>query len=396
MTTTFPANVASISIAVSRETAGPFGGSRQSRFELLAGPGYDVNEPKFSVVEIQTAVPYPGVKSTFLGLLDRAGHNPRGLGTVRVTTTTSGAYTVKLKINGRVFVLKGQVDARARITRVLTVPGLGQQFLELFIDPFYPAVTGSLGDSSIFAAQKIPAGRVARLGVVGWKLTFAMLPTSAGPQGATYASGSIGAAGEVRLAGKLPDGTPFMVGTQLGIDLTLPVYARLYAGKGVLHGYHLRQETPVPAWVARATWVKPATAIGGELGAPVNESLLSVGTRFVPRRGEAPLSDGFGTSSGRGVLRIGLDGGQALELPFQIGSGTAAVFESGQELSPRLRVDRRTGLFHGSVKLDAAAPARTFRGAIVDAIGDAPLQGEGAGFLIDGSSSRAVRVVAKP
>jgi hypothetical protein len=393
VTVSFAAGESLVFLSGTLEFVGPLGGAHGTTYELLEGALYDVGTPEYCDVIIEPVTPFVPARGSFRGMLDRTGHDVRGLGTVQVDTTATGAYTLKLTIAGRAFVLRGLLDAHGRISRVLNVPGLGRQIIDLRVDPLFPAVTGTVGDSFLYAARQITAPLARSFGVAGRRLVFSFIANAAGPQGAGYALGTVTVTGTVRVIGATPDGRGFACGTQIGADLSLPVYARLYDGKGVLHGYFVHGETPTPGWFARATWVKPATG-SGELGAAVNQNLLGYSEIFQPLAAGAPLSGGFSQTAGAGALLIGLPGDQTLELPFQLGSASIATFTPNAQYLPRLAVDRRTGFFQGSVKLDTA-PAQSFRGVFIPNLVIESLAGHGIGFLVQGTSSRPVRVVPR-
>ncbi len=373
------------------ERTGPFNGGFRTTYVLLPGDGYAVGVPAISTVENRPNTPFPGVNANCVGLIERTDHDALGVGKIKVKLTNAGSYTLRIVVGSNIIVLKGDVDARGRITRTVFIPGLGNQILDAQVNPLFPAVTGTLGDSYFYAAAAFNPTLATTLFNATPIVAIFVPADGTGPQGAAYATGAFGEKGSVRLAGQMPDGTPFTVGTRISSDFTIPVYASLYGGRGQLQGFFLRHETPTPGFAAQASWVKPATGTG-EIGGAVNQELIGYAEAYKTPSGSNFLSQGFIDTAGAGTLQVGLAFDEKLDLKLQFGNDGSVTFTDPRTYAPKLKIDGATGFFHGKVTIDAGGPMQKIKGVFIPQFpGDAPI-GQGAGFLIHGTDIRPVRL----
>lgn len=190
-----------------------------------------------------------------------------------------------------------------------------------------------------------------------YNLAFANDPGTAGnaafPQGVGFASIRINARAMAQLKGKLADGTGISMARPLQPDGSLPIYLRLYRGKGVLNGLALIDPgadfDPADNSVGgSALWLRPA---GGG-------NLYAAGFRT-----EVDFMGGFYQGPPRGTRVLDLGDGlfhDALRLEFAQGGLTAPLSEA-VAISPKnavelifpndnnisLRINAGTGLISG-------------------------------------------------
>jgi hypothetical protein len=219
----------------------------------------------------------PNFVGTFGGLVARDATANRGLGgTLTVTTTSLGTYSIKLTSaagSGNVtastsFINTGRLAATAPH---ISVP-LGGQTLSLSFNPTNGQMTGTHGSAlvsgvrSTWNALTRPAETLQ--GYYSMALDLADLATDGGkpaiPQGSGFATFSVSSAGSVTVAGKSADGEIITSSSFLAAAGESWLYAPLYKNLGSMQGSFNLTQDPAGRFVdnrvsGSLTWFKPLT-----------------------------------------------------------------------------------------------------------------------------------------
>jgi uncharacterized repeat protein (TIGR02543 family) len=319
-------------------------------------------------------VPFAQTKGTYTGLALSDPRTPATVGFVKLTLTPTGVTTGSLSAQGKTYPLsKGSFQssgiftgqfARAGKTpidttlRLRSLPGEAQITGTAKTDGTELAVTI---DQAVFNAK---TNRALQQGNYTVKLERPAADPSA-PQGHGYGTVKITAAGAIRLAGKLGDGTAITNAATLSGRGKWPLFVPLSAGKGVIAGeVTIRQRAEVSNLDGSLAWIVPPAR---RLTAPVPVCEVDiVGSQYIP-----PAIDYTQTtiSFGEGSLASPL-GPVTLD------------FDSRGRLRPnpapervKLTLTSTTGLFAGSFFAPGATKATPFAGALLQQ------SGTGAGFF---------------
>ena len=106
-----------------------------------------------------------------------------------------------------------------------------------------------------------PADSLHRVGTYNFALTPDVTSPTGSPEGDGYGQFSVDKTGALTLAGMLPDGTAYTMGTFAGASGDIPLYTPQYAGKGSVMGLLKLNEDPVSSWAnnfitGAPTWYK--------------------------------------------------------------------------------------------------------------------------------------------
>ena len=304
-------------------------------------------------------------------------------GLVSISITKTGAFTGKLIKVGAAYTLSGSFDhtgqAEIQIPRGNNLPAwLGYLDLDsnslsfLSYDENWnviDSVGATLGDPSLVLARHF---------------TLDLLPDTdesmtPKPQGHGYGLVTTSAQGNVRVAGKLADGTPFTQSGFITGDGSLPLFVPLYSGSGQIAGdvqfdYYSSSEPGGQTASGDLVWDKPqastgnyqkgleamVSAQGSAWQAPTraNEWLPAFWT-FEDLQGEMPSKE----------ITLGIS--RIINVP-------------ADENRLKLRVDFSNGSFNGSFLDPGAITPTLFRGILNMNMG------YGAGFYLNGGVSGAV------
>lgn len=232
-------------------------------FEIVA-VAYDSNGVESSTRTIPILVTHVGtfngaVLGTYAGLVRGQGFSFGNDGYVSMTTTTAGAFTLKLMTGGKTFSSKGTFDAQGNA--VVSVPrAKGQAALTVVLaqssstaveqihgrvaDGTFSAVTGKFSGNSFeteFTVDRVVWNAKSRPATMAGNYTI-LLPAEAGagvqgaPLGTGFATASVTTAGVVKVSASLADGTKATASSWVSKDGFWPVYASLYKNLGVLMG----------------------------------------------------------------------------------------------------------------------------------------------------------------
>ncbi|MDZ4288873.1 MAG: putative Ig domain-containing protein [Prosthecobacter sp.] len=213
---------------------------------------------------------------TFGGIVDRDAVN-RGLGgSLTITTTSIGSYSVKL-IGALANIGTGVASASYTATGRLAasaphiVVSLGGQPLSLTFNATNGQMTGTLGSAAVTGWRSFwntlanPAGPLQGYYSFALKLSNEIdIGVASIPQGTGFATFSVSLSGSLAIVGKTADGETITSSSFLGADGEFGVYTPLYKNLGTILGQlNLTQDVAaifVDNTVSGSlTWFKPTT-----------------------------------------------------------------------------------------------------------------------------------------
>jgi hypothetical protein len=195
-----------------------------------------------------------------------------------LTIATNGAYKGTVLINGAKQTIKGTFDAEGQasnyVSRAASQGGPLTLAMTLNVNQPFPQVTGSVSGTANGApwVASLIADRATNTQPAA---EYTMLlppdtnnaPPTLSPGGDSYFlitnyTGTVKnpAAAAVRIAGMLADGTVFNQSVPVSQDGYVPMYASLYANKGLLLGWINLNATALDN--VGLTWIRPAHASG--------------------------------------------------------------------------------------------------------------------------------------
>ena len=337
---------------------------------------------------------------------------PRPAGTLKLSTTVAGAFTGKASIFGEDYTLRGSFDQFQEAVLELDRKGLPPLVAKLKL---VPGVDGEMHLSadiqapelgSSYVAEGLPVGDAETSeGVAGVQYT-AVLPMQEGavetstlstratrvaapdtPQGDGFLTGTVDKKGRARFTGRTGDGQTFTVGGRLQRNRQLQV--------GISTG-----KQPRDYIVGHLEFNRDETrSIGGSLGWLSYRSQKEYYARDFSRVAELKGAayrkpkasmNLFGEAGGSSELQVKL----LDEAGAPVINSAVSVNKSGNaslagNYSLKLHLDRRSGLFRGTLKGTGISSKSTFMGALVQ-----PLK-RGQGHLLLNGPVGAV-VLAAP
>ncbi len=212
--------------------------------------------------------PFTPIKGTYNGLFTatNAVISEQTAGMLKgLTVGTKGAYSGTLMINGAGHGLSGTFSLGLQASNKITRPSSqgGNLIVQLTLNPGPPPqITGTITGTNWLSinlladlASNVPSQR---------EYTINILPTSNNPASNAIPGGTGYALvtnhlGAVKLVGALADGTAFSQSVPASAAGDVPVYASLYANKGLLLGWINLDVSNAPGSLA---WIHPAQKTG--------------------------------------------------------------------------------------------------------------------------------------
>ncbi|MGZ5567791.1 MAG: M12 family metallo-peptidase [Limisphaerales bacterium] len=319
--------------------------------------------------------PFIPIKGVYNGLFRESDAvRQSSAGFLTLMLASSGSYVGKMNLDGLSYTLSGKFDlygnSQLTIARLRTNSVIVAMQLNLATPD--DTITGTVSsgswtsaftlDRAVFDLVKNKATNFAG------KYTLAILgntePISA-PEGDSYATFTIDNAGMIRASGSMADGTLFSQTVSISKNGVWPLFAPLYASKGMIFSEVTFSNSPASTLGGAATWIKPTmrTALYSN-GFTLNTAL--VGSSFItPSNGVRVLNFTNGTLGFTGAnLAQGFTNTVVLN-----SNNTATV--TGPN-STTLLLDRSRGLLTGSHFI---APVTlhftTFNGVILQNLNEA-------------------------
>ena len=313
--------------------------------------------------------PFLPVKGTFTGLFRETNvvHNESS-GAFTLTLTDRGSYTGKLLLAGKSYSFSGRFDLDGHATSYLARGTSTTLTVEMSLDLIAnrtDRITGTVGDGVWLAellANRPVFNAAANAETLAGLYTMIVPGTNdpaAGPGGCGYGTVKVDAAGNVKLSGRLADGTTLSQQAPLSKNGEWPLYLSLYSRKGSLCSW-VQFDTSAPATRLAGTvnWFKPTVTKGLYPAGFTNQTGLA-GSAYAPPATRtnrvAAITNDVVIASG-GELSGPLTNQVAMSQDNKVTS-TNAGFTFSFTLS--------SGLFKGSFLNPATAKKVSFAGALL-------------------------------
>jgi hypothetical protein len=305
-------------------------------------------------------------KGVYNGLLyDSNGVIVSSSGYFSAKTTDKGAFSAKLLIGGRSYVLSGQFDANGEVTRTIPRPGMSALTVHLQLDlTGGDQIRGNLStgtwsaelvaDRQVFSAAGNPAPQAGNYTLV--------IPgdtqDSSCPGGDGFGTVRVDGNGVVLWSCTLADGTRLTQSSTISKQGTWPLYAAPYVGRGVILSWVQFANQADSDLGGRLIWIKPGGVIGKYYPRGFTNDVLATGSMYrAPTSGARALnmSDGTLVLSGGGLH-------EPLTMNLTLGINNRVTVAPGTKLT--LSLTPATGLFKGSALNPATGKTMTFQGAL--------------------------------
>jgi hypothetical protein len=279
--------------------------------------------------------------------------SPETSGYFSAKTTTKGRYTAQIRIDGRTYSFAGKFDDSGAATNFVRRTPFevdlqidlngGNRITGILTDGEFRAEI--LADRRVFNRRKNPAAEAGT-----YTLVIPGDPNDPGsPQGAGYGKVKVDANGNLRLSGVLADGSKVSQRSAISGEGIWPLYAPLYRGEGSIIGWVQFSNEIETDLQGQVVWMKPD--VGGVFYPEgFNLQTSVVGVR---NAGVLNLTNGIAVFAGGNLS-------DAMTNSFSLNKKGKAVNQGADKFN--LSVDRRTGLFKGSV-LDPDGAKIPFKGA---------------------------------
>ncbi|MEQ1750387.1 MAG: Ig-like domain-containing protein, partial [Prosthecobacter sp.] len=278
-------------------------------FEIVA-KAYDSNGQESYTRTIPIIVTHVGtyvspVLGSYFGLVRGQTFNFNNDGYVTMTTTTTGSFTLKLLTGGKTWsspAAKFDANGNATVTisrgvgvKPLTVvlahsttPPVDQIHGRVADGPFANGKFSTHTFQTEFTVDRVVWSATKKPATMAGPYTI-LLPADdnavaqGAPRGTGFATATVTTAGAVTLiGGSLPDGTTVTQSSFVSKDGLWPVYAPLYATKGVLMGQmNFTSLAGISDVDGPLTWMRPADAKSLIYKPGFTTELDGVGSKFV-------------------------------------------------------------------------------------------------------------------
>jgi hypothetical protein len=304
-------------------------------------------------------------KGVYNGLLyDSTGVLPVSSGYFTAKTTDKGAFSGKLLIGGRSYVLSGQFDSTGQVTKSVPRPGLSSLNVHLHLDmtggdQIRGEVTAGTWSAQVVADRQIYSKSSLAPQAGNYVLIIpGDIHDGNCPGGDGFGTVKIDGSGTVLLSGTLADGTKVTQSTTVSKQGIWPLYAAPYLGRGVILSWIQLADQVDSDLGGHLVWIKPAGVVGKYYPGGFTNDIWATGSRYqAPATGARALN----MSEGKLVLRGGgLSGTVAHDLT--LGTNNRVTMPTGTKLT--LTLTPTTGLFKGSALDPTSGKTMTFQGAL--------------------------------
>jgi hypothetical protein len=333
-----------------------------------------------------TPGPFTLLKGRYLGLFAPPTSEDGVNGLLDLQVTPLGAFTGTLTVRGKVVPLQGQFASDGSFSRTIQMSdgSMPELFLSLDIAGAAPHLSGTLtgaGASSVLAVDRVATDLETSPFVVGQytALLETELTDTPAPRGIGFGIGKMTASGKLRLAGRLGDGRSFSLATKFAENGTAPIY--LWVGNS---GTELAGIVSLDDSQLRGTlrWRRPTGAMAG-----FDTTVALRGSPYAKPAKGAPVFPGWLATEENGWISLG----DIVARPLTLGLDHVPRFSPPNDAHIKLSLSLANGFFSGSFRLDGAAEATSFSGALLPAENRA-----GGIFRQSNGESDAVRIEAAP
>lgn len=375
--------------------------------------GQQTSSRSFPVIVTHVGTFNSAVLGSYFGLVRGPQFSFANDGYVTMTSTTTGAFTLKLLIGGKTWTAPaGKFDASGNATTKI-VRGKGIKDLIIVLahssTPTVDQIHGRIADGT-FAAGKFTGHTFETeftVDRVVWKLKTKEAPqngaytmllpahdnaaTQKAPLGTGYGAVTIGKDGSAKITGALADGSTLTASSFISKDGFWPVYASLYTNTGVIMGdIGFADITDESDFLGPLTWYKPANSKAVMFKDAFLTEVDGVGSRFVKPAVNVRLFP-LANVGGNSLLYLNA-GGLTTDLTrlVTLNAANKAVVPLQDADAATVVPAPTTGLFTGTFLHPFTQVATPYKGAILQK------QKLVAGYFLSGPLGGDVRYAANP
>jgi len=248
--------------------------------------------------------PFPGLKGAYSGLFHPATSHPphEQSGYFTLAVTDKGTYSGKLLLNGGAFSISGALGLDLSAQKSVLRKGTNELYVSLQLTSGADQVTGYVSNAlwvselfgyrAAFHSATNPATN--QLGKYTMLLSGSD-DAAASPLGLGCATIAVASSGAAAIKGTLADGTAAAQKGALAANGQLPVYTKLYSGKGSLFGWLTFTVTATNDVPGLLLWTKKDVIVGNYYPGGFTNEVLTLASRYTPpAKGTAVL--GFSNS----------------------------------------------------------------------------------------------------
>jgi hypothetical protein len=299
-----------------------------------------------------------------------------------------GTYSGSLLVGGKKYSITGQFNDSGTASNSVSRAGLNTLTVEMALDitPGAESLSGTVTDGNWIAnllakranfnAKTNPAPFASK-----YNLVLAGGNTTDVPNGYGFATINVDSNGKAKIAGAMGDGTKLTQSVPIAPDRTLPLFAGLYSGKGVVTGWlAFNDSDPATDLDGSISWIKDPNPMAKLYPGGFSLSVSTLGEVYIPPTAGTPILD---FSSGTAFFA-----GGNLDAPFSndltLSPSSKITNESANKLSMSFVLS--SGLFNGSVTPPTGGRSFPFHGIVLRN------NGAGYGYFLGSSESGSVRV----
>lgn len=360
-------------------------------FNTTGNIRYTVSDGQLSSPEA-IVIFYPCSKGNFFGLVSAESPNGDYVGTVRGTADGLGYGTLRGELFGQQFSWHGKVTYGEYMSIPVHLPGGEVLNLQWLITAGLRIAPGS---GVVFERNGVPyrglLDPIQPPGSLVGRYTFLIDPDSdpAVPPAYGFGIAAVTRTGEVRLTGRLPDGTPFSARSLTehsrypDASRVAPIWSRPYHGAGAFAGYALFQPMPGSSdFHGDFQWQRPATPALNRPAVRTHRSMI--GSRYHFADTESVLR-----TVGPAPVLAFLGAGLSQPLLVTTTRGSAPVLRSNATGQRSLiNFQPRLGYWSGAFEHPQLGHDRVYGGGVVF-----PRQGFAAGAFQRGASTGLLRIL---
>ena len=325
--------------------------------------------------------------ASYVGLFSQPAQPSYGSGgSISLNTTVRHTYSGKIQLAGKTYPLTGTFDPSGNASQTVLRPGMAPLQVQLHADlEGSDRLVGSISDgvwtSPVLARKVVFNAKTNPCPYAGnYTLVIPGAQTSSSPEGHSYGTVTINAAGQVRFSGSLADGAAVSQTSTLSSDGQWPLYASLYGGQGHLLGWISFAQRPNDDLNGSLDWARGASVYVKYYRSGFTNQVSLTGSRYTaPALGGRALgwSTGSATFSG-GDLAGGLANNVCL------GSNGLITGSGNDKLT--FSIAKPNGLFKGTFMAPGSTKPSRVQGVLLQKIN------RGYGYFFGQSQSGAVTV----
>ncbi len=359
----------------------------------------------------------------YYALVEPAGTNARtneSAGFTKITLAKGGAFSGAIVMGGQKFSLKGKTTD----TGVITFSGTGNNSIVLNRKVGADLILGlsiQIGDVPSFKATIKPAGVSSYAGFTATRSIYdgktSLVPTtlldpltdkgkhtaaflslaapnqglSAAqfPQGDGIGELAISKNGDVKMKGKLADGTSFSMASSLLAGDTIPLYVPLYGANGSLSGVATaRSQTTSDIDGSGFFWSRPLIAKPFHPGWPAGVAVDILGAKLLPKA--TPLFPALTAGDADGNAAVDLSDATIGVKAVNVDAKNKVTVVSPATDKLKVSASASSGKWSGSFTSPTTAKTVKFSGVILRKAGF------GTGYYLDGIPGGGVRLSPAP